>query len=39
MIIPKPEPVPPTVPMDYDWARVSLLYFLQLPINKRLFLF
>jgi hypothetical protein len=27
-IVPKEEPLPPTVPMDYDWARVSFYFFL-----------
>ena len=24
VVIPKPEEAPPTVPMDYNWARVSV---------------
>ena len=24
VIVPKPEEAPPTVPMDFNWARVSL---------------
>lgn len=27
-IVPKPEQAPPSVPMDYDWARVWVLNFL-----------
>jgi hypothetical protein len=31
-IVPKEEPIPPTVPMDYDWARVSI-YEKKIPVT------
>ncbi len=32
-IVPKDEPIPPTVPMDYDWARVNIFILFILNTN------
>lgn len=38
-IVPEPEVPPPTVPMDYNWARVSFVFFLYFYLSAVLFKF